>query len=475
MDPSSFHRSLYRPELQTNHPDDREKIVTQPAPSYTLREIARLFSSRVELLPAGESVAEHDQWNEQEKQKVELDRIHEGLFQGTFRKDRQRTHLLSVQDPSDGVDRCPQCLWELEGGECGQCGFNESMPMSVRRIPDTPTDSVGSPFSGSSVDDLHFPVSFDNGYDSFLEDMSVDGDESIGSVENFIDDASTVAATHDTDSDGPVSTTSDESAVSFDTHVQNQAFRTRISTNHSRGHMSNDHAVAGRPPVNATRTTSPADSMPRRGPRQRMIVVSSDSDSDEPIIPVHRHRRNRPSRAVSLSDSDEGPPTHENSEEQHSRNARLNRTISAHNAPDALPLSPVHPNSFRPASVPDRSSRADRQNVANPSTRDNQGHQGNATTHQRSLQPMLRVQLDSSNRTNNNDSGDVSFRPGRPPSPHPTARSNLRLSSAQSPLNDIGAFSTMTPAAGLTSRDRKAQRKRDRRQRIANLFGTAEA
>lgn len=99
-----------------------------------------VFISRVELLPAGETLEEHKKLLKEEADAVQEDKDNKdartgGLFKGCF-----KTHPLHGRGPSlqvlrdqeDGVDRCPVCTWELEDGGCTQCGliFDEAGEVS---------------------------------------------------------------------------------------------------------------------------------------------------------------------------------------------------------------------------------------------------------------------------------------------------------------------------------------------------------
>ena len=89
-----------------------------------------MFINRVELLPEDESTAEHAGAMRQEAQKVEDDKKDKdlGLFQGAFKgAEIGRTRRFApIVDTEDRVNRCPNCTWELEGGMCNQCGYNDS-------------------------------------------------------------------------------------------------------------------------------------------------------------------------------------------------------------------------------------------------------------------------------------------------------------------------------------------------------------
>ena len=87
------------------------------------------FLSRAELLPEDETVQEHDKAREQEAKVVAADRSGRGLFEGLFRPTGfgfAHHHRPAILDQEDGVDRCPQCTWELEDGGCLHCGWTVS-------------------------------------------------------------------------------------------------------------------------------------------------------------------------------------------------------------------------------------------------------------------------------------------------------------------------------------------------------------
>lgn len=106
-------------------PDCRLKVTQQPTPSYVLRELVLIFASRNELLPDGETSDEHHKWSKEEADLVAADKANTdvkegGLFKGLFKGVRA---FGAIHDASDGVDRCPDCTWELEGPYCGNCGL----------------------------------------------------------------------------------------------------------------------------------------------------------------------------------------------------------------------------------------------------------------------------------------------------------------------------------------------------------------
>ena len=93
-----------------------------------------MFISRTELLPEDETTNEHEVARVEEAVQMTTDRTGAGLFKGAFRQRRlpgypgQNLQRGALWDPDDGVERCPDCHWELEGGRCGQCEWSVSDP-----------------------------------------------------------------------------------------------------------------------------------------------------------------------------------------------------------------------------------------------------------------------------------------------------------------------------------------------------------
>ena len=90
--------------------------------------MAQLFASRAELMAAEESTEDHRKCQEEEATIVERDKANMdektgGLFRGCFKARLHRAHP-TIRDDEDGVTRCPNCAWELEGGYCNACGVD---------------------------------------------------------------------------------------------------------------------------------------------------------------------------------------------------------------------------------------------------------------------------------------------------------------------------------------------------------------
>lgn len=108
-------------------PDCRATIRQEPTPSFVIREMTMIFTSRPELLPDGETMEEHDEYIKEAaaivaKDKASGTEMSSGLFKGVF----SRMHAIwePLRDQGDHVDRCPSCFWELEEGICSGCGMH---------------------------------------------------------------------------------------------------------------------------------------------------------------------------------------------------------------------------------------------------------------------------------------------------------------------------------------------------------------
>ncbi|KAI9851119.1 MAG: hypothetical protein M1838_004454 [Thelocarpon superellum] len=101
-------------------PGCRTAIDAQPAPAYLVRDMVEIIINRAELMAPGETAEEHQRWRREEADCVERDKTSRtsGLFRGCF---PARGPFRALRDDEDGVDRCPECTWELSDGYCHQC------------------------------------------------------------------------------------------------------------------------------------------------------------------------------------------------------------------------------------------------------------------------------------------------------------------------------------------------------------------
>ncbi|KAF2198149.1 hypothetical protein GQ43DRAFT_443618 [Delitschia confertaspora ATCC 74209] len=147
-------------------PDCRAVVTQAPAPAYVIRDMTLIFIKRAELLPHGETLEEHSKWQKEEADIVQQDKSNEdprtgGLFKGCF-KPRVGHTLRVIVDEEDGVERCPLCSWELEDGECAQCGL---------RFDDAGNVTYGDSFSGfSDMDELSEEHDMSDDLDAEMED-----------------------------------------------------------------------------------------------------------------------------------------------------------------------------------------------------------------------------------------------------------------------------------------------------------------
>ena len=115
--------------------------------------MTQIFANRPELMPIGETTQEHKRWQEEESALVERDRatagLKGGLFRGCFRRTRRR-QWAAIRDDGDGVNRCPECLWELEDGICPQCSIPGSSDSDGHENWDD--DPYG--IDGASIEDV---------------------------------------------------------------------------------------------------------------------------------------------------------------------------------------------------------------------------------------------------------------------------------------------------------------------------------
>lgn len=153
--------------------------------------MTNIFIARAELLPAGETLEQHLKWQKEEADIVQQDKDSKdpktgGLFKGCFKAGRGNAPMLRVvRDQEDGVDRCPMCSWELEDGECAQCGLF---------FDDNGELSWGDSFGGfSDMDELseRSMSGEDLDGDMDMEDGDIEGyDETMDNWQDYLGDES---------------------------------------------------------------------------------------------------------------------------------------------------------------------------------------------------------------------------------------------------------------------------------------------
>ena len=132
--------------------------------------MVEIFTTRAELLSADESLEDHRRWRQEESDYVERDKSNKdrttgGLFRGCFVGTR---HLRAIRDGADGVDRCPICSWELDGGHCDGCnlsfGEDGRMIVSMDSFDGGFSDLEGegsASMSSEEVDDYELQMELD--------------------------------------------------------------------------------------------------------------------------------------------------------------------------------------------------------------------------------------------------------------------------------------------------------------------------
>ncbi|KIW51218.1 hypothetical protein PV05_09960 [Exophiala xenobiotica] len=164
-----------------NCPDCRAEVTIQPSPNFLLRDLVHMFIGRAELLPEDETVHEHQQAREDEAVLLAADRAGPGLFKGVFKRPHP-AHVFfpwarGILDHEDNVMRCPECHWELEDGQCLQCGFHEYEP----------GDSDFDSFDGSGGT----PHTVDDEFDDDGDELDYEFDVPIGALHPGYDSAAT--------------------------------------------------------------------------------------------------------------------------------------------------------------------------------------------------------------------------------------------------------------------------------------------
>lgn len=105
-------------------PGCRATISHAPAEAFLIRDLTHSFTKHAQLFEPDETIELHEQLRKEHRATIERDKKNKnprtgGLFKGVFSS--FRFPILPMRDVDDGVDRCPQCHWELEDGHCLHC------------------------------------------------------------------------------------------------------------------------------------------------------------------------------------------------------------------------------------------------------------------------------------------------------------------------------------------------------------------
>lgn len=157
----------------------------QPASAFLIKNIVQVFCNRTELLPADDTIEEHNNRRQKESELLELDKTSpEGLFKGCFTAPLKSL----VRDEQDGVIRCAACGYEWEGAPyCEQCrmSFNgDEESFDIPAYSDSASSSSGS--SDAPVRMVGHMVNSRQLREGFGIESDPDSDE-IGSLNEFIE------------------------------------------------------------------------------------------------------------------------------------------------------------------------------------------------------------------------------------------------------------------------------------------------
>ncbi|KAJ5907742.1 hypothetical protein N7495_000424 [Penicillium taxi] len=179
-------------------PECRGPVRIAPAPSYIVRTLVQMFTSRAELLDKGETTTTYAKHREEAIQELESDKANAdplsgGLFKGLFRD----SPLRPTVDIADGVARCPMCHWEIENNmDCVSCGYIFGQ--------DSDASDGESPFSFASFSEPeddepvrgHPVMTYHDHETSEVDDSGNDEDENdYDENDSFIDDEDQPIAT----------------------------------------------------------------------------------------------------------------------------------------------------------------------------------------------------------------------------------------------------------------------------------------
>lgn len=267
-------------------PDCRTAVKYIPAPSFTIKQMIEIFIGRVELLPPDETVEQHRENIRLERMAVEEDRATEdGLFKGCFQpSNRVRRQWMD----NDGIWRCSGCHHEVEDREDDRCSHCQVL------FEDMDSDE------GPHYDDMD---SFDGDrHEMYPYDMEVDMDEFDSDRTDDDDDLSSFYERH------PSLNPEDHHPRNFFHAVAHRRRGHVLDLDDDDDEYDEDGESVGSLRDFIESEEPQVDRSSRAASENSRITISSDSDSDESVVPVRRNRR-RPSinllSSSSVDDSDD--------------------------------------------------------------------------------------------------------------------------------------------------------------------------
>ncbi|KAK5049377.1 hypothetical protein LTR84_004306 [Exophiala bonariae] len=302
-----------------NCPDCRAVVTIQPSPNYLLRDLVHMFIGRVELLPEDETFEEHQQGKEEEAALLAADRAGPGLFKGAFVRQSLLLRLGGggVLDPEDNVYRCPECHWELEDGECLQCGFREyeaggeSLSDSSDDLSDDPSlatihtdyDSEGHEMShldAHTMAGLHDDRFADLAPPYWGNESDEEDDDDDEDMDGFLDDE-----------DDGIDSDDDQASQATLTDAHHHTFH---NANHRAAHHRHQHIEVDLRSPDHHRTDDTGTQTTNYDEQSDVATnydeQTEESDQEDDIRPSQRASR-RPTRIIISDDEDDGDGEHD--------------------------------------------------------------------------------------------------------------------------------------------------------------------
>ncbi|GES93881.1 RING finger protein PSH1 [Rhizophagus clarus] len=272
----SFCYSCLREWLKTNRengskcPSCRAKITTYPVLSYVLKD---QVEAMIEQLPPEEKKGVLETLEKEDQIYRQISDHWAGIFDPSVRP---------LLDEEDGVLRCPNCGWEVEGSICGNC--RQRIDIENRDF-----DSVNDDDDNDS-DNSEIGNEFDiyDSNDSFIDNGSdmVDNDNESHGVDLFDNDHRNLDA-------GPITPTSPNESYIIDENEDESRSSNAIVINDSSSGLSELNELS--------EEQSECDSTGEKN----VIVISSESDGDDDDEEPFRVRLNARRKPVYLDQDDE--------------------------------------------------------------------------------------------------------------------------------------------------------------------------